>query len=123
MVTSREADKVQAFAATLPGSGHIGLGFDQGDTDSIPNFVEQVVDQVSKIDILVNNAGGGSAASIENATAEVELSISEKGEYFRLTLFLVPIEGRWLLECFQLIKDPLVLCKSAQNPISVKALN
>ena len=70
VVTSREADKVQAFAATLPGSGHIGLGFDQGDTDSIPSFVEQVVDQVGKIDILVNNAYGGSAASIENATAE-----------------------------------------------------
>ena len=60
---------------------------------------------------------------VENATAEVELSISEKGEYFRLTLFLVPVEGRWLLECFQLIKDPLALCKSAQNPIAVKALN
>lgn len=60
---------------------------------------------------------------VENASAEVELSISEKGEYSRLTLFLVPIKGHWLLECFQLIKDPLSLCKSAQTPIPSKALN
>ena len=70
VVTSREADKIEAFAATLPGSGHIGLGFDQGDTDSIPGFVQQVLAKTGRIDILVNNAYGGSAASIDNATAE-----------------------------------------------------
>ncbi|MFN8488177.1 MAG: SDR family oxidoreductase [Caldilineaceae bacterium] len=70
VVTSREADKSEAFAATLPGSGHIGLGFDQGDTDSIPGFVQQVLEKMGQIDILVNNAYGGSAASIDNATAE-----------------------------------------------------
>lgn len=70
VVTSREADKAQAFAATLPGSGHLGLGFDQGDTDTIPGFVEQLVERMGKIDILVNNAYGGTAPSIDTATAE-----------------------------------------------------
>lgn len=70
VVTSREADKAQAFAATLPGSGHWGVDFDQGDTDSIPGFVEQIVQRLGKIDILVNNAYGGSAPSIDTATAE-----------------------------------------------------
>lgn len=70
VVTSREAEKIEPFAASLPGSGHIGLPFDQGDTDSIPAFVQQVLDKVGKIDILVNNAYGGSAPSIDSATAE-----------------------------------------------------
>ncbi|MFN8445420.1 MAG: SDR family oxidoreductase [Caldilineaceae bacterium] len=70
VVTSREADKIEAFAASLPGSGHIGLPFDQGDTDSIPGFVQEVLAKVGKIDILVNNAYGGTAPSIDSATAE-----------------------------------------------------
>ena len=70
VVTSREADKAATFAASLPGSGHIGLGFDQGDTDSIPAFVEQVVAKMGQIDILVNNAYGGPGTSIANASAE-----------------------------------------------------
>lgn len=69
VVTSREAEKAAEFAATLPGSGHIGLGFDQGDTDAIPSFVAQVLAKLGKIDILVNNAYGGTAPSIESATA------------------------------------------------------
>lgn len=70
VVTSRDEAKVQAFAATLPGSGHIGLGFDQGKTATIPAFVQQVLEKTGKIDILVNNAYGGTAPSIDNATAE-----------------------------------------------------
>ncbi len=70
VVTSRAADKIAAFAQSLPGSGHVGLAFDQGDTDSIPGFVEQVIERVGKIDILVNNAYGGTAPSIDSATAE-----------------------------------------------------
>jgi gluconate 5-dehydrogenase len=69
-VTSREGERAAAFAATLPGSGHIGLGFDQGATGSIPGVVEEVLLQLGRIDILVNNAYGGAAPSIENATAE-----------------------------------------------------
>ncbi len=70
VVTSREADKAQEFAATLPGTGHLGFGFDQGDTDSIPGFVQEVLTRLGRIDILVNNAYGGTAPSIASATAE-----------------------------------------------------
>lgn len=69
-VTSRDAARAEAFAATLPGTGHIGLAFSQGDTDSIPALVEQVVERLGQIDILVNNAYGGTAPYIETATAE-----------------------------------------------------
>ncbi|MEZ4863607.1 MAG: SDR family oxidoreductase [Caldilineaceae bacterium] len=70
VVTSREADRAQTCAASLPGSGHRGFGFEQGDTDSIPGFVQQVLAEMGKIDILVNNAYGGTAPSIDTATAE-----------------------------------------------------
>jgi NAD(P)-dependent dehydrogenase (short-subunit alcohol dehydrogenase family) len=69
-VTSRAAARAEEFAATLPGVGHIGLAFDQGDTDSIPALVGEVVAKLGRIDILVNNAYGGTAPSIDNATAE-----------------------------------------------------
>jgi NAD(P)-dependent dehydrogenase (short-subunit alcohol dehydrogenase family) len=69
-VTSREAERAEEFAATLPGTGHIGLGFDQGDTNSISSLVQTVVSRLGQIDILVNNAYGGTAPSIDTATAE-----------------------------------------------------
>ena len=69
-VTSRDAGRADQFAASLPGSDHIGLGFDQGDTDSIPGLVQTVIDRLGQIDILVNNAYGGTGPSIDNATAE-----------------------------------------------------
>lgn len=70
VVTSRETTKANEFANTLPGSGHIGYGFDQADTDTIPAFVEAIVQQMGQIDILVNNAYGGTAPDIATATAE-----------------------------------------------------
>lgn len=70
VVTSRDAANAEQFAASLPGNGHVGLGFDQGDTDSIPAFVTTVVDRVGQIDVLVNNAYGGTAPDIATATAE-----------------------------------------------------
>lgn len=70
-VTSRKADQAARFAATLPGHGHIGVGFDQGDTDTIPGFVAEVVRQLGKVDVLVNNAYGGSpGTNLEDETAE-----------------------------------------------------
>jgi NAD(P)-dependent dehydrogenase (short-subunit alcohol dehydrogenase family) len=69
-VTSRSGERAAEFAATLPGGGHIGLEFDQGDAGSIPGLVHEVVERLGRIDILVNNAYGGTAPSIESATAE-----------------------------------------------------
>ncbi len=70
VVTSREARQAEEFAASLPGTGHVGLGFNQGDTDTIPAFVAEVVARTGRIDILVNNAYGGTAPKIDTATAE-----------------------------------------------------
>ena len=70
VVTSRDAGQAVEFAATLPGDGHLGLGFSQSDTDTIPGFVAEVVERMGKIDVLVNNAYGGTAPDIDNATAE-----------------------------------------------------
>lgn len=70
VVTSRDAAQAQAFAASLPGDGHIGLGFTQGDTDTIPQFVQDVLSRTGRIDILVNNAYGTTAPDIDDATAE-----------------------------------------------------
>jgi gluconate 5-dehydrogenase len=70
VVTSRDGEQAAQFAAQLPGAGHIGIGFEQGDTDTIPGFVAGVVQQLGRIDVLINNAYGGSAPNIENATAE-----------------------------------------------------
>lgn len=70
VVTSRNRAQAEEFAASLPGSGHVGIGFDQGDTDTIPAFVQDVLARFGQIDILVNNAYGGTAPSIDSATAE-----------------------------------------------------
>src|SRR5690606_9163115 len=70
VVTSRQADQAEAFAATLPGAGHIGLGFEQSNTDTIPGFVAEVERRLGRIDVLVNNAYGATAPTIDTATAE-----------------------------------------------------
>ncbi len=70
VATSRDEDRAAAFAATLPGEGHAGMGFDQEATDTIPGFLAQVVERLGRIDILVNNAYGTTAPTIDTATAE-----------------------------------------------------
>jgi gluconate 5-dehydrogenase len=70
VVTSRDPAQAEQFAAILPGSGHVGLGFDQGATDKIPALVAEVAGRLGQIDILVNNAYGGSAPDIDTASAE-----------------------------------------------------
>ena len=69
VVTSRDEARAAEFAETLPGNGHLGLGFSQGETDTIPDFVSQVVERMGKIDVLVNNAYGATAPEIDTATA------------------------------------------------------
>ena len=70
VTTSREEGRAAAFAATLPGEGHVGMGFEQGETDTIPGFVAEVARRLGRIDVLVNNAYGATAPRIETATAE-----------------------------------------------------
>jgi gluconate 5-dehydrogenase len=69
-VTSRDGDQAARFAAELPGEGHIGVEFDQGATDTIPDFVAGVVRRLSRVDVLVNNAYGATAPDIDTASAE-----------------------------------------------------
>lgn len=70
VVTSRELAKAQAFAETLPGTGHIGMTLDLLHTETFAEFVRNVVDVTGQIDILVNNGYSGSAASIQAADAD-----------------------------------------------------
>ncbi len=70
VATSRDGGQAAEFASTLSGDGHLGLGLSQGDTDTIPGFVAEVVERMGKIDVLVNNAYGATAPDIDNATAE-----------------------------------------------------
>ncbi len=71
VVTSQNPERAVAFAATLPGEGHLGLEFHLEDTDTIPDLVAEIVRRTGRIDILVNNAyGGASAPTIDTATAE-----------------------------------------------------
>jgi gluconate 5-dehydrogenase len=69
-VTSRDEAQAVEFARTLPGQGHVGLGFSQRDAETIPAFVNAVVERLGRIDVLVNNAYGGSRPTIDSATAE-----------------------------------------------------
>ena len=70
VVTSRDSTLAEEFATTLPGEGHVGLGFSQAETDTIPDFVSQVVERMGRIDVLVNNAYGATAPEIDTATAD-----------------------------------------------------
>ena len=71
VVTSRDGEQATAFAATLPGDGkHSGVGFDQGDSGTIPPFVAGIIERQGRVDVLVNNAYGGTGPDIETATAE-----------------------------------------------------
>lgn len=69
-VTSRNTQQAERFAATLPGTGHIGIGFSQGETETIPDFVAEVVERLGQVDVLVNNAYGGPAPDIDDASAD-----------------------------------------------------
>lgn len=68
-VTSRDAERAAAFAATLPGHGHAGFALAQDDSEAIPALVDTVVERLGQVDILVNNAYGSTAPSIDTATA------------------------------------------------------
>ena len=70
VVTSRDADRAEAFAAKLPGNGHMGLPLVLDETDALDAFVQDVVARAGRVDVLVNNAWGGHQPGIETATAD-----------------------------------------------------
>jgi gluconate 5-dehydrogenase len=74
VVTSRDQKQAEQFAQKLPGAAsgrrHLGLALEQAKVETIPGFLEQVVEQVGQVDVLVNNAYGATAPEIDNATAE-----------------------------------------------------
>lgn len=69
VVTSREGPRAADFAASLPGSNHLGLGLDVGQSDSISPAIAEIIRRVGQIDVLVNNAYSGPAPKIGEATA------------------------------------------------------
>jgi 3-oxoacyl-[acyl-carrier protein] reductase len=56
-VVSRAADRSEAVAAELPGSGHGGYGCDVADEAAVDALIRQVEADFGSLDILVNNAG------------------------------------------------------------------
>lgn len=75
IITSRQADKAQAAAATLA-SAHgvrvIGLALDLVDEDSVRRAFSDAGAAFGRLDILVNNAGGHSTATGRLETEPVE---------------------------------------------------
>jgi 3-oxoacyl-[acyl-carrier protein] reductase len=53
----RNAEKAEAVAAALPGSGHCVVGADLRDADAVRAMVDTAAERLGGIDVLVNNAG------------------------------------------------------------------
>jgi hypothetical protein len=49
--------------------------------------------------------------SISGGSAEVELLVSEQAKSETKKINLIKVQDRWMLSCFQVIDDPLKLCK------------
>ena len=67
-VTSRERSRARDLAKALPGEGHVGFQFSQGDTEAIPGFLNRVVGELGQVDIIVNNAYGGAGHDIKSVS-------------------------------------------------------
>lgn len=73
VATSRELDRAQAAAASLPAANstrHVGVRLDQHDPASIEQGFREAVEQTGRIDILVNNGQLGAGNDWTNVTAE-----------------------------------------------------
>ena len=53
----RNAEKAEAVAASLPGSGHVVVGADLRDPDAVRAMVDAAAAGLGGLDVLVNNAG------------------------------------------------------------------
>ncbi len=58
-LTSRSAERAEAAAATLPGTGAVGIAADVRDEAAVAQAVAQAWSRLGGIDLLVNNAGLG----------------------------------------------------------------
>lgn len=56
-VTSRSEESAVAAAGELPGEGHLGVGCDVADRESVDALLKRIDDEVGPLEILVNNAG------------------------------------------------------------------
>lgn len=56
-VTARAAERAEAAAAELPGSGHSGLACDVVDQAAVAAVIAHVEQELGALDVLVNNAG------------------------------------------------------------------
>ena len=57
VVTARETKRAEETVAGLPGSGHISLGYDAGDSSAVVDALKRIHGALKGLDILVNNAG------------------------------------------------------------------
>jgi gluconate 5-dehydrogenase len=70
VVTSRDAGRARAAAATLPGAGHHGIALDHMDPASIERGFAQALELAGKIDVLVNNGHEAEPNDWTTVTAE-----------------------------------------------------
>jgi NAD(P)-dependent dehydrogenase (short-subunit alcohol dehydrogenase family) len=66
----RSADRAEAVAASLPGSGHLVVGADLADADAVRAMVDAAAERLGGLDVLVNNAGVFLAHPIAGTTYE-----------------------------------------------------
>jgi gluconate 5-dehydrogenase len=87
--TSRELDRAQSVAASLPdphGLQHFGLAMDQLDAISIDRCVESAIEAAERIDVLVNNAHEPLQSDWTNVTADqFNQQLSNATAYFELS--------------------------------------
>ena len=73
VVTSRDLDRAQSAADSLPdpaGVGHVGVVIDQMDDGSIQRGFTQALEKTGRIDVLVNNGNQAVAGDIADFTPE-----------------------------------------------------
>jgi NAD(P)-dependent dehydrogenase (short-subunit alcohol dehydrogenase family) len=91
-----KAANVEAVAAQLPGSGHMGCAVDLLDARLLEQTVDSIVERLGKIDILVNNAGIvrlGPAESLSETDWDLTLAVNLKAPFMMSQLV-----GRHMLE-------------------------
>lgn len=79
-IGARDADRLAAAVAELPGQGHIGTSVDVRDGDAVQAWVERTVSEFGALHIIVANGGGPPAGEatefdLDDYRAAVELSL------------------------------------------------